>query len=52
MQIFLKFLFYIGMHLINNIVIVSGELQRDSTIRIHNIHSPPNSLPIEAATQS
>ena len=30
-----NFLFYIGIHLINNLVIVSGEEQRDSAIRIH-----------------
>ena len=32
---FLKFLFYIGVELINNVVIVSGVQQSDSVIHIH-----------------
>ena len=32
---FKSFLFYIGVKLINNVVIVSGEQQRDSAIHIH-----------------
>ena len=33
--IFLNFLFYIGVELINNVVIVSGVQQSDSVIHIH-----------------
>ena len=32
---FIKFLFYIGLQMINNVMIVSGEQQRGSAIHIH-----------------
>ena len=43
---FLNFLFCIETQLINSVVIVSGEQRRDSAIQ-----SPPNPLPIQAATK-
>ena len=45
---FLNFLFCIGVQLINNAVIVSGEQQRDSAIHIHVSILPQT--PIQAAT--
>ena len=41
---FFNFLFYIGIQPINNIVIVSGEHQRDSAICIHVSILPPTPL--------
>ena len=46
----LNFLFYTGVYLINKIVIVSGEQQRDSANTYICIYSPPKSSPIQAAT--
>ena len=42
---FKSFLFFIVVWPVNNVVIVSGAPQR-----LSHIHSPPNSLPIQAAT--
>ena len=41
-----------GLPLINNVVILSGEKQRDSAIHTHVSVLPPNALPIQAATLS
>ena len=43
--IFFNFLFCIGVWSINNVVIVSDELQRDSAIRIHVSILPRSPLP-------
>ena len=42
---FLNFLFYIGVYLINNVVIVLGEQQRDSAIHTHGSILPQTPLP-------
>ena len=42
---FLKFLFYIGIDPINNVVIVPGGQQRDSAMHIHVFIVPQTSLP-------
>ena len=42
---FLSFLFYIGVKLINNVVILSGEQQRDTAIHTHVSILPPTPLP-------
>ena len=45
MFIFLIFLFYTELQMINNVVIVSGGQQRDSAIHIHESILPQTSLP-------
>ena len=47
---FLNFLLYIGIELINNVVIVSGGLQKELSHTYTCIHSPPNSPLIQDAT--
>jgi len=42
-----KLFVFIGVYLINNVVVVSGEQQRDS-YTYTCIHSPPNPTPIQA----
>ena len=48
--IYVFFLFYIGVEPINNVVVVSGEQQKDSAMRIHVSILPANSSPIKAAS--
>ena len=45
MFLFLNFLFYIQVELINNVVIVSGGQQRDSATRMHVSILPQTLLP-------
>ena len=45
-----NFLFYFGIYLINNIVTVSSEQQRDSAIHIHVSILPQTAPSIQAAT--
>ena len=42
---FFNFLFFIGVWLINNVVIVSSEQPRDSAVHTHVSILPPNPLP-------
>jgi len=44
-RVFFNFLFYIGVELINNVVIVSGEQWRDSAIHTHVSILPQSPLP-------
>ena len=49
--LFFNFLFCIGVQLINNAVMVSGEWQRDSAVPIHVSILPPNSPSIQATKE-
>ena len=43
--IFLRFLFCIGVQLVDNVVLVSGEQRRDSAIHIHVSNLPQSPFP-------
>ena len=46
---FIRFFIYIGVKPVNNVVLVSDGQHGDSALH-RRIHSPPDSLPIQAAT--